>query len=212
MITAQNLAQVELLTGRLYKALQNSERALRIAGEVKDHFGVANALSLRAAIHLALGHMISANADFRDATLLFHAVLTSQQGVREAEGKLRRGDQAGALSQTRANLDWASRNNYQDDMCRCSALLALLLIADDPAHATSHLQDARGFANRSGAVELQLRCFHARGRAQISRSLDRPISGRTNRRRNLPRTLKHQHQLLPQSTNQQIAISFSFAG
>jgi len=44
-----------------------------------------------------------------------------------------------------------------EDLCVCNAVLARLLVVEDPAH----LQDARVFANRSGDVELQLRCAHA---------------------------------------------------
>jgi hypothetical protein len=34
-------------------------------------------------------------------------------------------------------------------------------IRDDPVPAARDLQDARAFANRSGNVDLQLRCFHS---------------------------------------------------
>jgi tetratricopeptide (TPR) repeat protein len=47
------------------------------------------------------------------------------------------------------------------DLCRCNALLARLLLPDDPDQAARRLQEARAFADRSGMVELQLCCFHA---------------------------------------------------
>src|SRR5207253_6135229 len=43
---------------------------------------------------------------------------------------------------------------------RCNALFARILVPDDPVQANRCLQSAREFANRSGNVELQIRCFH----------------------------------------------------
>jgi tetratricopeptide (TPR) repeat protein len=52
-------------------------------------------------------------------------------------------------------------NRWNNDLCLCNALLARLLLSDDPAQAARLLEDARAFAHRSGVIEYQLRCFHS---------------------------------------------------
>jgi tetratricopeptide (TPR) repeat protein len=108
-----------------------------------------------------LGDIAAAKADFLRATELEGKPLYSLRGIQEAEFKLRRGDRHGALGQMQANLELAMTNNWSDEVCRCNALLARLTLPDSSAQAAQHLQDARVFANRSGHVELQLRCYHA---------------------------------------------------
>lgn len=158
---ARNLAWVELDAGHFREALEYSESAVSLATEAKDQAGCKNSLAYRATAHLALGNITAAVADFQRATELEGETLYSVRGIREAECKLFRGDRPGALRQTRANREFATRNNYNDDLCECNALLAQLLLPNGPAQAAQHLQDARAFASRSGVVELQLRCFHA---------------------------------------------------
>jgi tetratricopeptide (TPR) repeat protein len=126
----------------------------------KEDQEINDSLALRATSRAALGDASSATADFQRATELNARPLFSLNGINEAESKLFRGDLREALLQTQANREFALRNNYRDTLCRSNCLLARLLLADDPAQAAQHLQDARAFAS-PGQVELQLRCAHA---------------------------------------------------
>src|SRR5271165_4783649 len=89
------------------------------------------------------------------------AVLYSLRGIREAECKALSGDRTGARSQTGANWEISFNQAWSDNLCRCDALLARLLLPDSPGRAAHHLHDARAFANGSGNVEFQLCCFQA---------------------------------------------------
>jgi tetratricopeptide (TPR) repeat protein len=160
-IDAQNLALVELAAGHFREALGYSESAVLLDIAPKNHTKDLNALSYRATSHFNLGNITAATADFQRATELVGGPLLGTGGIREAECNRLRGDRPGALSQTQANREAMIRNHYNADVCRCNALLATLLLPDNPAKAAQHLQDARTFANRSGIVELQLRCFQA---------------------------------------------------
>ena len=160
-IHSQNLAEVELHSGRFRQSLDYAETAISQAKEAQDNTGTIYSLCFRATAHFALGDITTAAADFQRATELEGGPLVSLRGIQEADCKLLRGDWSGALSQTRANREIMGRHDWNDDCCRCNALLARLLLPDDPAQAARHLQDARAFATRSGAVELQLRCFHS---------------------------------------------------
>ena len=157
----QNLAEVELYAGRFRQALVYSEGAVSLATEAQRVDYQIFSLAFRATSHFALGNIAAATADFQRATELERSPLFSLRGIQEAECKLMQGDRPGAYSQTQANREYTIRGNYNDNLCRCDVLLARLVIPEDPAQAGQHLQDARAFANRSGAVELQLRCFHA---------------------------------------------------
>jgi tetratricopeptide (TPR) repeat protein len=165
-VAERNLADVELFAGHFRQALEHSESALALATRAEDEAFTKNSLVWRATAHLALGEISAAVADFQRATELQGGALYSTRAISEAEGKLLRGEWAGALSQTQANRESCVRYDWNDDLCRCNALLARLLLTDDPARAAQHLQDARAFANRSGEVELQLRCFHAASKLQ----------------------------------------------
>jgi tetratricopeptide (TPR) repeat protein len=160
-INTQNLAEVELNAGNFREACEHSESAASLATKAKDETEIIKTLAYRATARFACGDTISPVADFQRASELLGGPLTSIWGIQEGECKLLRGDWAGALRQTQANREFAVRNNYNRDLCWSDALLARLLLSDDPAQAARHLQDARAFASRSGVVELQLRCFHA---------------------------------------------------
>jgi tetratricopeptide (TPR) repeat protein len=118
-------------------------------------------LSYRAQSNFVLGNVTAANADFEKATALEGGALYSTRSIGDAERQLLLGDLDGAARQTQENRDWAINRNVNIDLCRCDALLARLRLHDNPTQAGKHLQDARVFANRSGYVELQLRCFHS---------------------------------------------------
>jgi len=160
-IVAGNLAEVELLAGRFRQALEHSESAVALATKADDKNQTEESLAWQAEAQFALGDTSAAVVDFRHATELEGQPLYSIRGILEAECKLLRGDRTGALSQTQANRDTCVPQDWNNDVCRCNALLARLLLSSDQALAAQYLQDASAFANRSGDVELQLRCFQA---------------------------------------------------
>ena len=158
---SRNLAGVELLAGRFASALEHSDEATHLAAAEEDGKGHKYSLSYRATAHFALGGVASAEADFARATELEWRPLLSFRGVRHSECRLFVGDTAGALAQTQANLKTCRSEDWGDDICRCNALLARLLATDQPTAAAEHLKGARAFAEESGEVELQLRCFQS---------------------------------------------------
>src|SRR5271165_5839396 len=70
-------------------------------------------------------------------------------------------DKLAALTQTKTNRQRALSQNAPRLVCECDALLVRLLAVEDPAAASVHLQNACGFAKRSGSLDLQLRSFHS---------------------------------------------------
>ena len=164
---AINLADVEILAGRFKQALDYSERAVSLATEAKNRFHTTASLAYRAIARFALGDTTAAADDFRRATESEGQPLYSTRGIQEAECKLLRGDRSAALSESLASRATAARDKWSDDLCLSNALLARLLLPGSPGQAADHLQEARDFASRSGAVELQLRCFHAACELQL---------------------------------------------
>ena len=156
-----NLAETELDAGRFPQALDYSEAALSLSREANDDALFRDILSFRAQSHFGLGNVTRAAFYFQRAAEFESEPLYSLRGIYEAESKLYRGDLQGATRQTKANLRIAARYSWNDTLCRCNALLARLLLPEDPSQAAQHLHDARAFANRSGDVDLQLRCFHS---------------------------------------------------
>ncbi len=158
---ARNLALIELDAGRFRQALDFSQSAVSLATAASNQIHKKDSLAFRATLHFVLGDVVAARADFKGATELEAQPLYSFRGIHEAESRLRQDDRAEASNQTQNNREIAIRNTWNDTLCRCDALLARLLLQDDAARAGQHLLDARAFANRSGSVELQLRCFQA---------------------------------------------------
>jgi tetratricopeptide (TPR) repeat protein len=156
---ALNLALLDLKAGHFPVALDRSGCSVALAGQAKRE--TANSLGSRAIARFALGDVSAAEADFQRATAVEGLPMYGLRGIWEAESKLLRGDRPGALSQTQANGELMFRFNHTIDLCLCDALLARLLLPDDPARSAQHLRHGRAFASRSGDVELQLRCFHA---------------------------------------------------
>jgi tetratricopeptide (TPR) repeat protein len=163
----RNLAELELNAGHFGQALKYSESAVSLAIEAQDEGLISMALAYRATSHFILGNIIASVADFQRATELVGKLLRGFYGLLEAECKLLGGNRSGACGQMQASREFAIRNNYNVDVCDCNALLARIFVPDDPAQASRCLKDAREFANRSGNVELQLRCFHAACELQL---------------------------------------------
>jgi tetratricopeptide (TPR) repeat protein len=158
---AENLAELELVAGRFPRAREHSESAFSLATEAKDESQIRSSVAWRAASHCAGGDMSAALADFDRATHQGRRMLYSVCGVLEAECRLLRGDRIGALSRMHANREACVRNDWNDDLCRCNALLARLVLPDDSTQAADHLQRTRAFADHSGDIERRLRCFQA---------------------------------------------------
>jgi tetratricopeptide (TPR) repeat protein len=158
---ARDLANVELDAGHFPEALEYSESAVSLAVQVKKDSEINSALYYRATAHFCLGDVTAATADFQRVTEVLRKPLNTDGGIWEAGCKFLRGDRPGAFSQTLANREFAALNKFGGTLCRCNALIARLLVPDDSSRASQHLQDARAYANRSGVVDLQLRCFHA---------------------------------------------------
>jgi tetratricopeptide (TPR) repeat protein len=160
-IIAQNLANLEIGRGNFLKALNYADTAVTLAEKTQDVVLISVSLAFRGGSSFALGNTEDARSDLRRATRLNRVPLRSLSGIISAECKLNSGERLAALDQTRANLETSTARGFDDDACRCRTLLARLLLFEDPVSADAHLREARAFANRSGDVELQLRCFVA---------------------------------------------------
>jgi tetratricopeptide (TPR) repeat protein len=160
-VGAVSLTIVELAAGHFRSACEYSDRALSLADGAHEGTVVRFCFASRAVSRFARGDVAAAATDYQRTTELGGEPLYDLFGIQEAGCKFLSGDRSGALIQTQANREVMVRLGKSDGLCRADALLARLLLADDPAQAAQHLQDARAFANRSGVVELQLRCFHA---------------------------------------------------
>ena len=157
----QNLAEVELHAGLFPSALDYAETALALAMRAEDETQIADSLGCRATVNFALGNIARAEIDYQRATELGGEPLYIVRGTHRAECSFLCGDRTRALIATQANRQIAKANGWNANACRCDAFLVRLVLSDDPARAALHLEDARVFANRSGVIELQLRCFHA---------------------------------------------------
>jgi len=157
----QNLVEIQILARGFPQGREYCESAVALAEQSENKILTSKSLSFRAATYFALGDIAAAKSDFQRATDLQGEPLYSFPGIYEAECNLFLGDHSGARSQTEANRDTGSQNKWTVDICRCDALLARLVLPEDPDQANKYLQEARAFANRSGDVELQLRCFHS---------------------------------------------------
>ncbi len=71
------------------------------------------------------------------------------------------GDRFGARRLTDMKRGRFAAVDWKQGVCFCDALLARLMLPEDPAGAARHLNYARVFANRSGEVALQLECFNS---------------------------------------------------
>jgi tetratricopeptide (TPR) repeat protein len=150
-IAIVNLAELEVEAGRFGYALRNCEEGLRLAKEADNQSLISLALSYRALSLFVLGNVRAAEADFEAATI-GGEVLYNLPSVHRAECSLLQGDLAGARRQSESNRDFSVSRNRSENVCRCNALLARLLLPDDPPQSNERLQAARAFANRSGVV------------------------------------------------------------
>lgn len=160
-VYARNLAEVELAAGNFQQAIEHSKRAVFLTSSTNHGSGALNSLSWRAMSHFVLGNVAAAIADLQQATKLFGKTLCGIPGIMEAECGISRGNRSDALRQSQANWQFATANSFNEDLCRCNSLLARLLLSSDVTLAGQRLQESLRFANHSGHVELQLRCFQA---------------------------------------------------
>lgn len=156
----KELAWVEISAGRFRQALEHSESAFAVAARVwRGVTVITNSLICRATSRFALGDISGAKADFQKTWETNPPII--EKGILEAECKFLRGDRSGAHAQIQAIRELAVRKGNNSHVCRCNALLVRLLLPDDLEAASRYLQEARIFANCSGVVDHQLRCFHA---------------------------------------------------
>ena len=160
-ISHQNLAESAYFEGSFPQALEHSERAVACAMLILDQDEIKWSLAWRGISQFALGNITIGLGDVLNATKMEGRPLYSMWGVLEAATQLQRGRYTEGLNQTQANRHLSYQKNWSDNLCRCNALLALLLAPTDSANAARRLMEARAFADRSNAIELQLRCFHA---------------------------------------------------
>ena len=160
-ITVRNLVMLEIGAARFNSALEYADSAVLLNTESLSESDLLKSLVARAISNFALGKISAAVADFQQAAELEEEGSYTSRGICEAECKLLCGDRSGARGQIQMIHKAAQRNDLNGIVCICNALLARLLLPDNPVLASQHLHDARTFANNSGDVVLQLQCFYA---------------------------------------------------
>ena len=163
---AYNVANIQTVEGNLREALEYADSSFALALEEENEYEIVFSLLLRARLNFILGDIATATTQFDQAAKLEHDPRQSWARVLEAECKLLQGDRSTALRIARACKESAGNIRDNDSVSRCSALIARLL-DDAPTHAARILEEARIFANRSGRVELQLRCSHSASGLQL---------------------------------------------
>jgi len=149
-------AYVLRLQGRTDEAMDAIERALLIGAGHTDH--VVRNLALRGAIEHDRGQLEAATRSFADARVLddrprFRRVLW------EAELLIDRDEPERAAAMTRPNREDCVNRGWGGHISHCDVVLGRCTAIDDPERAREHLRQARRWANASGEVEAQLRCF-----------------------------------------------------
>jgi tetratricopeptide (TPR) repeat protein len=160
-VVAQNLAWLEFDAGHFVKALECAKESVTLAGEAEFEERSKYSFVYRAISYFALGNIAAADRDFQHATRLIGEPLYSFWGVLESECDFLRGKRDSAILRSESSRESAIKNHIDNDLCLLNALLARLMCSVDQFRSHQYLIDAREFANRSGDVGLQLRCFHA---------------------------------------------------
>jgi tetratricopeptide (TPR) repeat protein len=155
-IWSQNLADVEMNAGRFPKAILAAQEALSLAIAKKDEFQAQDSRTVLALAEFGLGRVESLH--ILRPPIGCHTLYC---GAEVAECNLLRGDRSAAREQAEAHREYSLNYGYGAPLCRSDALMSRILLSDNPVQSARHLQGARQFANRSGVVELQLRCFRA---------------------------------------------------
>jgi tetratricopeptide (TPR) repeat protein len=161
VIALQNLANVELLSGRFPEARE----VARVGVELQPD-SLSLAYMARAAA--ALGEVSRAQEWFHSAKGSSEQRLMSGPGLWEAEFAFQLGAVDRAYSHTFANREAMARRGNLRLVALCETLLGRLALPDEPDEARRFLASARDFGSRSGEVQVQLRCYHLA--AEIART------------------------------------------
>lgn len=153
----ENLSSVAQLAGRCADAATHADRAFELADLADEPDRKIGSLCTRAYTRFVLGETALAEDDFLAATELPGKAMSGYYSAQRCECDLALGRVSSALVETRRSLAVARTHNA----CLFNALLARLLVNTDTTMATGHLIAARQFAEKSGEIELQLRCFQA---------------------------------------------------
>jgi tetratricopeptide (TPR) repeat protein len=156
-----NLADVELAAGRWPEARNAAAAALRYVDPIQGDDSLRNSHALLATAFAGLGLLAKAKHHYAEATRLGkETMLYSFHGVRHAEFKLMLKDRNGARIQSEANLEKCRQQNWIRAAALCHTLLGRSNLPENQAQALEYLNEARAYANRSGDIEITLRCYH----------------------------------------------------
>lgn len=179
----QDVADAEILAGRLAAALQAANGALEHADAAGDPARQAQAHGYLGMVMALLGNVRAARDHFAQASyyqaegieLLRRletsrarpaavptprpGVLLSVAGVQEAEFHLLGGRAAQAREQLRV-VRWRSQDERSVRIAAiCDTLLGHVSLTEDPGAAAEYLAVARAFGTRAGVVEIEIRAM-----------------------------------------------------
>jgi tetratricopeptide (TPR) repeat protein len=156
----QNIAEVELIVG-CWPAAREAAATAVLHAERSDDVERTDSHAYLATALNGLGLGADAQEHFTKATQCQDKpLLYSLRGIQEAEWKLAKRDQTGALAQTEANSTICRRNGWTQHLALCETLLGRCALPEEPAQARSHLTAAREYASRSGDIHVTLRSYH----------------------------------------------------
>jgi tetratricopeptide (TPR) repeat protein len=133
--------------------------ALRIAHEAFQVSCDELSMAYLAAAYGALGHVTQALESFATARNLGGHALRSGPGLWEAELLRRCGNSDLAWCQLSENRKFLECDGNLRLVAMCDAAMGRIYLAEESDAARQHLTDARAFGDRSGEVQVQLRCY-----------------------------------------------------
>lgn len=153
----RNVARVELDGGHLSAIKRRAEEALHWAKSSDDSVGIEVGHSYLATAAFLTGEIPSARKHFAEAMRVDDKPLHSYVGVLQIQFRLRLGDRAGALEQSRQNLTTCERNGWRHVVGLLYTLLGHLVFPDARCEARRYLVLARDWTARTGHMEVILR-------------------------------------------------------
>jgi tetratricopeptide (TPR) repeat protein len=159
--SARERLPAELSAGRWPSACESAQQSLKYAIEASDTAQLKGAYSLLGAAYVGLGKLQNARDHFQKAAAFaVEELLDSVSDLWEVELLLAVGDLKSAEAQARKHLERCKQANRARDAAVWETLLGRCSLPDAPSEARPHLDAAREYAYRSGAVEVLLRCYY----------------------------------------------------
>jgi tetratricopeptide (TPR) repeat protein len=168
----QNMGDLELLRGRLPRALAHAREALAMAEKAMSGEQINFGHSAIAWACVLAGEVKAARDHFAKAYSEDNPILGYTQGIHQAEFRRRLGERERAQAQSHFNLIVCENNHAAHETARLHTLLGQLALPGNLEEARRFLGLARDWTQRSGEVEVILRAHLLA--AEIERTAGNP--------------------------------------